>query len=101
MMAWMAGFARVPLEPGEERRVTFQLHADRTAFTGRAGTRMVEPGEIGVAVGGASDQPPRRGPVTTAGPPPPTPAANSRGSRSRASAASRTRLETAGRSAGS
>src|SRR5690349_23848085 len=52
---WLAGFARVPLEPGEERRVTFRLHADRTAFTGRAGTRIVEPGEIGVAVGGASD----------------------------------------------
>jgi glycosyl hydrolase family 3 len=33
--------------------ITFRLHADRTAFTGRAGTRIVEPGEIGVAVGGA------------------------------------------------
>jgi hypothetical protein len=32
---WLAGFARVPLEPGQARRVTFRLHADRTAFTGR------------------------------------------------------------------
>jgi beta-xylosidase len=30
---WLAGFARVPLEPGQARRVTFRLHADRTAFT--------------------------------------------------------------------
>jgi beta-xylosidase len=65
---WLAGFARVPLEPGQERRVTFRLHADRTAFTGRAGTRIVEPGEIGVAVGGASDQLPLRGSVTLRGP---------------------------------
>ena len=64
----LTGFARVPLEPGEERRVTFRLHADRTAFTGRARTRIVEPGEIGVAVGGASDRLPLRGSFTLAGP---------------------------------
>jgi beta-xylosidase len=65
---WLAGFARVPLEPGEERRITFRLHADRTAFTGRAGVRIVEPGEIGVAVGGASDRLPLRGSITLTGP---------------------------------
>jgi beta-xylosidase len=53
---WLAGFARVPLEPGQARRVTFGLHADRTAFCGRDGTRVVEPGEIRVGVGGASDR---------------------------------------------
>ncbi len=53
---WLAGFARVPLEPGQARRVTFRLHADRTAFCGRDGARVVEPGEIRVAVGGASDR---------------------------------------------
>jgi beta-xylosidase len=53
---WLAGFARVPLEPGQARRVTFGLHADRTAFCGRDGARVVEPGEIQVAVGGASDR---------------------------------------------
>jgi beta-xylosidase len=65
---WLAGFARVPLEPGQERRVTFRLHADRTAFTGRAGTRIVEPGEIGVAIGGASDRLPLRGSFVLTGP---------------------------------
>ena len=53
---WLAGFARVPLGPGEARRVTFRLHADRTAFCGRDGVRVVEPGEIRVAIGGASDR---------------------------------------------
>jgi hypothetical protein len=65
---WLAGFARVPLEPGEARRVTFRLHADRTAFTGRDLARMVEPGEIGVGVGGASDQLPLQGSFTLCGP---------------------------------
>jgi beta-xylosidase len=68
---WLAGFARVPLEPGQARRVTFRLHADRTAFTGRGpstGTRVVEPGEIRVAVGGASDQLPLQGSFMLCGP---------------------------------
>jgi len=55
-LRWLAGFARVPLEPGQARQVTFRLHADRTAFCGLDGARVVEPGEIRVAVGGASDR---------------------------------------------
>jgi len=51
---WLAGFRRVPLRPGESARVTFLLHADRTAFHGRAGFRIVEPGLIEVAVGASS-----------------------------------------------
>lgn len=68
---WLAGFARVTLEPGQARRVTFRLHADRTAFTGRdasTGTRVVEPGEILVAVGGASDRLPLQGSFLLRGP---------------------------------
>jgi beta-xylosidase len=64
---WLAGFARVPLEPGQARQVVFRLHADRTAFCGRAGQRLVEPGEIGVAIGGASDNLPLRGTITLTG----------------------------------
>jgi beta-xylosidase len=67
-LRWLAGFARVPLDPGQSRRVTFRLHADRTAFHGRAGTRIVEPGEIRVAIGGASDQLPLQGSFTLRGP---------------------------------
>jgi beta-xylosidase len=64
---WLAGFARVPLEPGEARQVTFRLHADRTAFHGTSGRRIVEPGEIGVGVGGAADRLPLRGSFRLAG----------------------------------
>jgi beta-xylosidase len=66
--SWLAGFTRVTLAPGESARVTFRLHADRTAFTGRDGTRIVEPGAISVAVGGASDDLPLRGSFRLTGP---------------------------------
>jgi len=65
---WLAGFVRVDLEPGQARRVVFRLHADRTAFCGLAGERIVEPGEIGVAVGGSSDRLPLCGSFTLTGP---------------------------------
>ena len=64
---WLAGFCRVPLEPGQARQVVFRLHADRTAFHGRAGHRIVEPGTIEVAVGGASDSLPLSGSFTLTG----------------------------------
>jgi beta-xylosidase len=67
-LKWLAGFARVPLSAGESRRVTFTLHADRTSFTGIAGTRIVEPGAIGVAVGGSSVSLPLAGSFTLTGP---------------------------------
>ena len=65
---WLAGFTRVALAPGESARVTFRLHADRTAFTGRDGTRVVEPGVIAVAVGGASADLPLSDSFTLTGP---------------------------------
>jgi beta-xylosidase len=67
-LRWLAGFARVPLQPGQAHQVTFRLHADRTAFSGRSGARIVEPGEIGVAIGGASDQLPLQGSFLLTGP---------------------------------
>jgi beta-xylosidase len=53
-LRYLAGFARVALQPGQARRVTFRLHADRTAFAGLAGDLVVEPGLIEVAVGSSS-----------------------------------------------
>lgn len=67
-LRWLAGYARVPLAAGEARRVTFRLHADRTSFSGLSGTRIVEPGEIAVAVGGAADKVPLTGSFTLTGP---------------------------------
>jgi beta-glucosidase-like glycosyl hydrolase len=53
-VAWLAGFLRVELKPGERARVTFTLHADRTAFTTVDLRRIVQAGEIGVAVGASA-----------------------------------------------
>jgi beta-xylosidase len=65
---WLAGFARVPLAPGEAARITFRVHADRTSFTGRDLTRVVEPGNITVYVGGSSDDLPLTGSFILTGP---------------------------------
>ena len=51
---YLAGFARIALEPGQARSVAFRLHADRTSFHGRSGNRIVEPGSIEVQVGCSS-----------------------------------------------
>jgi beta-xylosidase len=51
---YLAGFARVTLAPGTARRVAFVLHADRTAFHGVSGARVVEPGTIEVGIGSSS-----------------------------------------------
>jgi beta-xylosidase len=51
----LAGFSRIQLAPGERARVTFSLHADRTAFTGVDLRRIVEPGRIDVMIGSSSD----------------------------------------------
>lgn len=50
----LAGFARVLLPPMGCGRVTFRLHADRTAYTGIDLRRIVEPGTIEVSVGRSS-----------------------------------------------
>lgn len=65
---WLAGWARVPLEPGRAARVEFTVHADRTSFTGRDLRRVVEPGEIVVGVGRSSADLALRGSVTLEGP---------------------------------
>lgn len=65
---WLAGFTRVELAPGEARRVTFLLHAERTSFSGLAGKRVVEPGDVIARVGGASDNLPLTATVTLTGP---------------------------------
>jgi beta-xylosidase len=65
---WLTGFARAALGPGEAARVTFRVHADRTSFTGRDLTRVVEPGTITVTLGGSSDDLPLSGSFALTGP---------------------------------
>ncbi|MGW4945137.1 glycoside hydrolase family 3 N-terminal domain-containing protein [Actinoplanes sp. NPDC004185] len=64
----LIGFARVSLEPHTDALVRFQVHADRTAFTGRDLRRIVEPGEIEVMVGTSAEDLPCRGTVRLTGP---------------------------------
>jgi len=54
----LKGFARVDLEAGERRRVSFRLHADMLSFIGPGLHRIVEPGTIEVFVGGSSEDTP-------------------------------------------
>ena len=45
-VARLVGYAKVHLEPGAAARVTITVPADLTAFTGRRGVRVVEPGAV-------------------------------------------------------
>ncbi|MFJ6894410.1 glycoside hydrolase family 3 N-terminal domain-containing protein [Streptomyces hokutonensis] len=56
----LLGFAKVALEPGEEATIRFHVHTDRLAFTGLAGRRIVEPGEILLQIGSSSLETPVR-----------------------------------------
>jgi len=64
----LAGFARVRVEPGAHVNVQFRVHSDRTAFTGRDFTRIVEPGDVEVMVGTSAADLPCRGTVRLTGP---------------------------------
>ncbi|SDK31818.1 glycoside hydrolase family 3 N-terminal domain-containing protein [Nonomuraea jiangxiensis] len=50
----LIGYARVPLEPGRSARVTFDVPADITSFTGLRGRRVVEPGPVELRFGRSS-----------------------------------------------
>ncbi len=63
----LVGYARVDLEPGESRRVTFDLHSDRFSYTSATGERIVEPGEILLSAGLAEDDLPLVASVTLTG----------------------------------
>ena len=51
----LRGFARISLEPGETKAVTFTLSARQFAFWGIDGGWIVEPGKIEFMIGSASD----------------------------------------------
>jgi beta-glucosidase-like glycosyl hydrolase len=65
----LAGFARVGLAPGQGVDVTFQVHADRTAYPDRELERIVEPGDVEVMVGTSAADLPCRGRVRLTGSP--------------------------------
>ncbi|CAM5486881.1 beta-glucosidase OS=Streptomyces alboniger OX=132473 GN=CP975_31675 PE=3 SV=1 [Streptomyces alboniger] len=50
----LVGYQRLELAPGEASRVTFRFHADLSAFTDRAGRRIVEPGALELRLAASS-----------------------------------------------
>ncbi len=60
----LRGFVRLPLKPGETRRVTFHLHARQTALWKTADQWRVEAGRIDVMVGASSEDIRLRGSFT-------------------------------------
>jgi beta-glucosidase len=60
--------ARVDLAPGQTRTATFELHADLTSYTGRAGHRQVDPGSVELRVGASSSDVRAVAPLTMTGP---------------------------------
>jgi len=51
----LVGYARVALDPGEGARVHVRVPADLAQFTGRDGTRIVEPGAVELRFARSSD----------------------------------------------
>ncbi|MEE1618693.1 glycoside hydrolase family 3 N-terminal domain-containing protein [Brachybacterium sp. J153] len=63
----LVGFTKIALAAGESARVTFSLHADRTAFLDERLRRIVEPGELIVRVGASSEDMTLEGSFTVVG----------------------------------
>lgn len=64
----LIGFQKVRLEPGATARVEVRIPAALASFTGRAGDRIVEPGEIVLGFGRSSGDIPLTRTVTLTGP---------------------------------
>lgn len=50
----LIGYARVEVEPGEARRVEFEVHPDLFGFVGRDGSHVVEPGDVELRIAASS-----------------------------------------------
>ncbi|GAA3976976.1 glycoside hydrolase family 3 N-terminal domain-containing protein [Streptomyces marokkonensis] len=64
----LVGYTRVPLAPGEGRRLRVTVPADLASFTGRDGHRVVEPGDLELRLAASSTDPLLTATVTLTGP---------------------------------
>ncbi|MGQ4422363.1 glycoside hydrolase family 3 C-terminal domain-containing protein, partial [Streptomyces violaceoruber] len=64
----LIGYTRVPLAPGEARRVRVEVPADLASFTGRDGRRIVEPGDLELRFAASSTEPRLTATVALTGP---------------------------------
>jgi beta-xylosidase len=67
-VARLVGYARVELAAGASRRVTFTVPADLSSFTGLAGHRVVEPGDLELRIAASSGDVRHVVPVRLVGP---------------------------------
>jgi beta-glucosidase len=63
----LKAFVRLTLQPGEEKRIFFTVHADLMSFTGIDYKRIVEPGEFRVMIGSSSEDIRLKGEFTLTG----------------------------------
>ncbi|MEU3735296.1 glycoside hydrolase family 3 N-terminal domain-containing protein [Streptomyces sp. NPDC033538] len=64
----LVGYTRVPLAPGEGRRVRVTVPAELASFTGRDGHRVVEPGDLELRLAASSTDALLTATVTLTGP---------------------------------
>ncbi|MFI8192394.1 beta-glucosidase [Streptomyces sp. NPDC085946] len=64
----LVGYTRVPLAPGEARRLRVTVPADLASFTGRDGRRVVEPGALELRLAASSTDARLTATVTLTGP---------------------------------
>ncbi|GGZ84837.1 beta-xylosidase/alpha-l-arabinosidase [Streptomyces echinoruber] len=64
----LVGYTRVPLAPGQARRLRVTVPADVASFTGRDGRRVVEPGELELRLAASSTDVRLTARVTLTGP---------------------------------
>ncbi|WP_106402634.1 beta-xylosidase/alpha-l-arabinosidase [Actinocorallia populi] len=64
----LIGYHRLPLAAGQARRVAVTVPADLASFTGRDGTRRVEPGELELRLSASCTDPRLTAAVTLTGP---------------------------------
>jgi beta-glucosidase len=64
----LVAVAAVEVPAGEQRSVRLRLHADLCSYTGRDGTRRVDPGDVELRVGRSSEDVVARIPLTMTGP---------------------------------
>lgn len=64
----LIGYVRLDLTPGEGKRIHAVVPADLASFTGRTGTRTVEPGELELRLSASSTDPRLTARVTLTGP---------------------------------
>jgi beta-glucosidase-like glycosyl hydrolase len=52
----LLGFAKVSLKPGDKKLITFDVHTDRLAYTGKDYIKILDPGIINISIGSSRSQ---------------------------------------------